>query len=74
MVLELDQIPTCFGADFRDECKSVLAAVVHAYHLLSALGSLLTLLHHLVLVTSRVDHWQKVSLQVVLHLGVEGGG
>ena len=73
MDLESDQIPTCLGADFRDECQGVLAGVVHPYHLLSALGSLLTLLHHLVLVASRVDHRQKVGLQVVLHLGVEEG-
>ena len=54
--------PTCACADIGDELQCLLAGMVHADHLLSSLGSLLTLLHELVLVSSRVDHGQHVCL------------
>ena len=62
---------TCACADIRDELQGRPAGVVHADHLLSALGGILALLHQLVLVPSSVDHGQQVCLQVVLQL--QGG-
>ena len=69
---------TCLAADSGDEVQGFLAGVVHADHLFSPLGGLLALLHHLVLVSCRVDHGKEVRLYVLFQLlggrGGKGGG
>ncbi len=59
---------TCLCAEIRNDIEGILAGVVHLDHLLSPNGRLLTLLHHLVLVSRRVDHGKKVRMDEVLQL------
>lgn len=59
---------TCLGGNISDESESLVAGVVHVDHLLSSESGLLTLFHHLRLISCCIDHGQQVLRDVLLQL------